>query len=261
MRDVNISPIRSIEKAFAVLHAFTVEKPFLTLDELSEYTKIPRSTVYRILCTLEGVGAVKFDPNSSHYKLGLRLFEFMNLLSSTVNITQEAEEILINLNKSTSQTVSMAVKDETEIVYVFGKENNFGLKYSSYVGERRTYMFGVLGPVLLAYESEDQIERILSIPVPKRTPYTMTDRARIHERLNKIKEEHIFVEKDETSIGVTGIGAPIFNAKAEVIAAIGVIGPTVRLVDDELIKAKHLALEAARKISMQMGYHGKIFNR
>jgi len=259
MRDVNMSPIRSIERAFAVLQAFTVEKPMLTLDELSLHTRLPRSTVYRILCTLEGIGVVKFDQNSSRYKLGLRLFDFMGLLTSAIDVTQEAEEILNNLNKSTSQTVCMAVKDETEIVCVYGKENNFGLKYSSFMGERRPYLYGVLGPILLAFEPEDQIERILNIPIPQSTPYTVTDKDQIRQRLQKIKKEYIFVESDETSIGVTGIGAPIFNAKEEVIAAIGVIGPTAQLMNDELTRIKHLTFEAAEKISMQMGYQGKAF--
>jgi IclR family KDG regulon transcriptional repressor len=93
----------------------------------------------------------------------------------------------------------------------------------------------------------------LNIPVPQHTPYRVTDKDVIRQRLKQIKRERIYVESNETNIGVTGIGSPVFGANGEVIAAIGVIGPAVQL-DHQLEKVKPLVLETAEKISYKMGY-------
>lgn len=256
MRDVNMGSIRSVERSIDVLQAFSIEKPALTLDELAGITKLPRSTVYRLLCTLEGRGLVQFNPKSLHYKLGLSLIEFGTVVLSTLDISKEAEAVLTDLHEKIGQTVLMVVKDENEIIYIFKRESRKGLVFSLVVGERRPFTYGVLGPIILAFESDEFIDRILSVPLEKSTPYTVTDKEQFRQRLLKIRQENIFIQSEETSIGVTGIGAPIYDAKEEVIAAIGIVGPTVQLTNDELLLAQKLTLEAARDISVEMGYQG-----
>jgi IclR family KDG regulon transcriptional repressor len=255
MRDINMGSIRSIDRAIDVLQTFTIDKPSLTIDEISKMTRIPNSTVYRILYTLERRGLVQFDKNSLTYKPGFRLIEFGSLISSVLDVRQEAEKILIDLHFKTRQTVLMAVCDGDQIVYIFNRENYDGLKFSSMVGQRRPFIYGVLGPVLLAYLPDNLIERILDMPIPKHTPYTVTDKTIIRQRLQQIKDDGFYVEANETNIGVIGIGAPVFDARRQVIAAVGVIGPTVQLVDNEFEQAKAALLHAVKEISAKMGYN------
>jgi len=84
MREVKIETIRSIDRAIDILQAFTIEKPFLSLDEIAKITKIPRSTAYRILYTLETRKLVQIDKLSMKYKIGLRMFEFSTMLSFAI---------------------------------------------------------------------------------------------------------------------------------------------------------------------------------
>jgi DNA-binding IclR family transcriptional regulator len=255
MHKVNITPVRSIERAIDILQTFASEFE-LTLDEITGKTNLPRSTVYRILCTLEGKQIVQFDMKKQVYKPGLKMIELGLLLSSSLDVYQEAEDVLVDLHNRTRQTVLMAVKDGDEILYVFKKETRQGLKVSSVLGQRRPYIYGVLGPVLLAFEDDEKIERILQQPIPKRTPYTVTDINVIRERLRQIRSDYLFVEANETTKGVIGIGAPVFNAQNEAIAAIGVVGPTVQITDDRLQQIMLLLFQSAKAISKKMGYSG-----
>lgn len=254
MREVNINSIRAIDRAIEILQAFSIEKPLLSLEEIAEITKIPRSTVYRILYTLEIKRLIQLDNKTMKYKLGLRMFEFSSLLSSSLDVYHEAEEPLTELFHNTNQTVLMAVKDEDQIVYVYKKETSNGLKFASLTGQRRPYIYGVLGPVLLAFSSDKEIEDILKIPIQKHTEFTITDSAIIQNRLNTIKKEGFFIEKDETNIGVTGIGVPVFGADNEVIAAIGVVSPSIHLQKESIELAKEEVLKAAKRISIKMGF-------
>jgi IclR family KDG regulon transcriptional repressor len=256
MRDVNISSIRSVDRAIDILQAFSVERPSLTVEDFAKITGIPKSTVYRVLCTLERRGLVQFEKNLQTYKPGLRLMEFGVLSTSVLDIRQVAEEVLIDLHNKTTQTILMAVKEGDEIIYIYKRENYEGLKFSSVVGQRRPFIYGVLGPILLAYSSESQIQRVLENSVSKHTPYTVTEKGEILKRLEKIREEGFYLESNETNIGVTGLSSPVFGINGEIAAAIGVIGPMVQL-DDQIDKVKPILIDAAKKISVKMGYQGK----
>lgn len=254
MREIKIDPIRSIDRAIDILEAFSGDRPALSVDEISKITSLPKSTAYRILCTLERRDLVKFDENSLQYKPGLKLIELGFLFSSLLDLRQESEEILTDLQQKTNQTVLMAVGVESQIAYISRKESTKGLKYSSFVGERRPYLYGVLGPAMLAFLPEKQIENILDQGIPVNSENTITDRDAILKRLEQIRKDQFFIEEEETNIGVTGIGAPIFNSLGEAIAAIGVIGPSIQLAGDQLEQAKVLLIEASKKISGNMGY-------
>ncbi|WP_180994406.1 IclR family transcriptional regulator [Bacillus sp. Marseille-P3661] len=255
MRDVNIGSIRSIDRAIDILQAFSIEDPSLSIDRIVKKTKIPNSTVYRILCTLERRGLVQFDESSATYKPGLRLMEFGVLLSSVLDIRKEAEEILIDLHLKTNQTILMAIKEGDELLHIYKKENYQGLKVSTTVGQRRPYNFGAMGPVLLAFQPEEEIERILKIPIPRYTPNTITDINKIRERLNQIKNDKFYISSNETNLGVTGIGAPVFGMGGEIEATIGIVGPQIQ-VDDKLEEFTALILDAAKQISAKIGFRG-----
>ncbi|MEB3104005.1 IclR family transcriptional regulator [Ferviditalea candida] len=256
MRDVNMGSIRSIDRAIDILQTFSIEKPYLTVEEIAKATKIPNSTVYRILCTLERRGLVQFDEKTATYKLGLRMLEFSYHLNSVLDIKQEAKDLLTELHQKTNQTVLMAVREGDQIIYIFKKEKYEGLKFSSYVGQRRPFIYGILGPVLLAHLPDAEITRILSVPVQKHTQYTVTNEEQILVRLRKIKQDGYYIESNETTVGVTGIGAPVFDINGKVMAAIGVVGPSIQ-IDDQIEHIKPLLLDTSCRVSLRMGYRSE----
>lgn len=254
MRDLNITSNRSVERAIDIIDSFTTTKPSLTIDEICELTKLPKATAYRLLYTLERRGVIRYDQHSAQYKLGFKLFEYSQVLSSSIDLLKEAEDILTELQVKTNQTVLMSMLDGDSMVYVFKRENQVGLKYSSSISQRRPLTYGVLGRALIAFLPQPQIDQILSQDLPKWTPHTTTDKHLLQDKLQKARRDLICVETDETNIGVTGIGAPIFNKKGEAFAAAGILGPTIQFSNQELQTAMNLLKEAAHAISVRMGY-------
>jgi IclR family KDG regulon transcriptional repressor len=256
MRDLQINSVRVLDRTVDVLESFTADHPAMTIDEITRETKLPKATVYRILYTLERRGLIRYDPDTLQYTLGLRLLQYAGILSATLDVSHEAEDILIDLQASVSQTVLMAVMEGEEMVYVFRRENSEGLKYSSIFGQRRRLPFGVVGQVMMAYLSDDQIERVLSQPLQRWTEKTVVDPEVIRTRLKQIREDGWFIDVDETTMGVSGIGAPVFNADGNLAAAVGIIGPTVQFCGEVLEEAKRKLLDATRRISNRLGYYG-----
>jgi IclR family transcriptional regulator, KDG regulon repressor len=255
MRDINMTSIRTIDRAIDVLQAFTLEKSALSIEEISTTTDIPKNTVYRILYTLERRGLIKFDQDSLTYQPGLRLIEFGFLQASVLDIKKEAEDLLDDLFKKTKQTVLMALKeDDDQLFYIFKRESSEGLKVSTQVGLRRNIFFGVLGHSILAFLPETKVERLLQTEFKPHSPNSVTDKDIVRQRISKIKQERVYIQSNETTVGVMGISAPVFNAIGEPIAAIGVIGPAIYYDEQQIEMVKKLVKECGEKISERMGF-------
>ncbi len=151
LRNVKMNPIRSVDRAIDILLAFSADTPELSIEELAKKTEIPNSTVYRLLCTLEKRSLVHFNEKTMKYKPGVQLFALGSLTPYVLDVREEAQPILENIFEKTGQTIIMSVPDGDEIIYVFKKEKNHGLKFSSSIGQRRPYIYGVLGPSILAF--------------------------------------------------------------------------------------------------------------
>jgi IclR family transcriptional regulator, KDG regulon repressor len=245
--------IRSIERAIDVIESFATKNKPLTMEEIASYTKLPKSTIYRILCTLEKRHLVIFDDKTLRYQPGIRLLELGIRYTSFFDIKKEAEDTLTLLHLKTNQTVLMAVHAGDQISYIYRRENEEGLKVSSGVSERH-YTYGVLGPILLAFLPENQIEHILSKPLPQQVPTLVTDLELLRSRLERIREEKFYFESDETHVGATAFGTPIFGPTGEVIAAAGIIMPTMHFNEEKYNEYRHLLMAASKEISEKMGY-------
>ncbi|CAM3880267.1 IclR family transcriptional regulator [Alkalicoccus chagannorensis] len=258
MREIQAKPIRAVERSLHVLETFTSsDKGALTLTDIAEASGLPRSTVYRILCTLERERYLNYDETKETYSPGIRFIELGVRLTSSLDIMEAAEEPLLELHTETRQTIVMALGDEETIVYAFIKENEEGLKFSSKVGQRRPYTYGVLGITLLAFETEEKTDRILKNGLSPRTPYTVISEPDMRSRLAGVREKGYFMEKDETTVGVSGIGAPILNGRGRPAAAIGIVGPSVQLRGTSLLFAQKKILEKAETIARRMNYQGR----
>ncbi|MET3289793.1 UNVERIFIED_CONTAM: IclR family KDG regulon transcriptional repressor [Brevibacillus sp. OAP136] len=254
MRELKIDYIQSVDKSIDILDVFSTSKPSLTIEEIMKQTKIPRTTAYRLLYTLERRGLIVYDSSTSTYQLGLQFFKYFRTLSSSLNIVNIAEPILGDLQSQTGQTVLMCLLEGNMIVFVSKRESDVGLKYSSSVNEKKPVTFGVLGRAIMAFMPKEQIEAILEEPLPQWTPFSIVDKDELMKQLEEIKNNKIGVETDETTVGVSGIGAPIFNEKGNAIAAIGVLGPTITFSTEEMKTAKLLLGQAALEISEKLGY-------
>ncbi|QSO54116.1 IclR family transcriptional regulator [Alicyclobacillus curvatus] len=254
MRDLNINSIRALDRAIDILEAFSMNASSLSIDEIARETKLPKATAYRLLYTMEKRGLIHYDEATLRYRLGLRLLKYGGLVTATLDLHNEAEDLLAELFALTHQTVLMAVPEGEDMVYIYRQETPEGLKVSSYVGQRRKPTFGVLGHVMLAYMPPALLNKVMSEPIPQLTPKTITHPDELLECLNLIRQQGYLIDIEQTTMGVSGVAAPVFGVNGSFLCAIGVIGPTVQLQGETMETAKRHVLSAATRISSRMGY-------
>lgn len=257
MRQLNINIIYSVDKAIDILNALTSEKEWLSINEIVNITKFSKPTVYRLLYTMERRGLVRYDAVLSKYKLGYKLLEYGDALLASQDILLESEELLVDLYNNVNQTVLLGAVEGDSLVYIFKRSaKNEGLVYTSTLGKKRDLFYGALGRVVLAFLPDEQVKEMLDThPLPQWTERSITDKEEMLQELKRVKENKICIEVDQTANGVTGIASPIFGVQGNIIAVLGVLGPSAQLAEQELLKEiKEQVLKTASSISSKMGY-------
>ncbi len=247
---------RSLERALQILCIFTFDKQDLTLSQLSEGSGLHKATVLRLCSTLIKYDFLKFHQDSKHYSLGLKLFELGSILFSSFSLRRVASFYLDQLQSKLGKTVFLGILENDELIYIDKKEDpKIPIRFTSQIGTRRLPCFGMLGQILMAFQPEKEINRLLNkAPLTPFTKKSLVSEKEFKERLLRIRKQGFFVDEDEALDGISGISAPIRDYTGEVIAGVGVSF----ISSSEDAKGKKMIIkevcETAKGISKQMGY-------
>ncbi len=254
MRELNIEPIRSVERALQILNCFTFEQPNVSIDDIMKKTGLAKATAYRLLWTMERSGMISYDQLSGKYRLGYKALEYGGIVIHHLDIRREADPYLISLHERLGYSVILAVRQDDTVQYLLRYDSNEGLQPTNYVGRRRVLHHGAFGILLMAYTDSAFIEKVLeNHPLEPLTPYTLTDKQRFLERLDRIRSNGYYVDEEETFVGHTAIAMPIFGSREEVIATIGVSAPSYKVMGDNRKLVLQELRTVAAAISRRMG--------
>lgn len=246
--------IQSVERAVAILNAFSAEKPELGVTDLAERLGLHKSTVHRFLVNLEAAGLVERDRHTARYRLGLRIFELGGLVLQQMNLWDEALPFLEGLVRDSGETGHLAVLDGGEAVYIEKVEARRALRIPSAIGRGYPAHATSLGKVLLAHLSGDARDEILAERgLTRCTSMTIVEPLRLYAELELIRTQGFAVDDEEYEDGLRCIGAPIIGHTGQVVAAIGIGGPVTRVTPQRVKEFAQLVMNAAGSLSRRMG--------
>jgi IclR family KDG regulon transcriptional repressor len=247
--------IQSVERAADVLELFLTSSSDLSVKEISEELSLSKSTAHGIIKTLEHRGYLEQNPIDLKYKLGLKLFELGIAVENQLDVGRISRPIIENLVAKLKETVHLVVLQRDEVIYIEKVEGPQTLRISSQVGKRAPIHCTGVGKAILAFQSEAEIDRILSMsPLEPYTEFTLTDKEEIKKQLKTIHQQGFSVDDEEIELGLRCVAAPIFNHQAKAIASVSCAAPTMRLEDEQLSKVIEGIKQAASEISRCMGY-------
>ncbi|MBV7274350.1 IclR family transcriptional regulator [Clostridium sp. PL3] len=252
--DKKIESISSIDKALDILLLFYKEKRELGISEISRLLSMPKSTVHRTILTLEQKGFVFQIQEGGKYWLGMKLYSIGMATWENNKLNKIVQPYARDLSAKFSETVSVSILDDkTEIPHttVIYKEEAMSnrLRTSHEVGENYAVHTTAVGKAILAFSSQEVIDKLKNSKLEKNTENTITTIDQLEHELAVIRSRGYAIDNEEEEIGLKCIAAPIFDSSNKVIAAISVSGPVKRidLFDKENV-AKTI-IETAAKIS------------
>jgi len=247
--------INSILRACNILRCFSREKSHFKIRDLAHQLRLDRSTTYRILLSLEKCGLVEKDGKTGEYSLGMAAFEIGNAFLRQMDFIKISKPVMGDLAFKVQETVHLAVLSDTEIVYVDKVDSPRTLGVMSKIGQRAPLYCTGLGKVLLAFQPEDVLSRIIDkISFTSYTPKTIPSKDKLIEELNEIRKRGYALDEREFEEDVECIAAPIRNHLGDAIAALSISGPQRKINTPQEKQFVSQVMNAAALVSSKMGY-------
>lgn len=208
-----------------ILHCLECRTQGATLNELTAESGVARSTVYRILNSLEAHGVVRRHGDDGRYLLGPRL------LGLAARVTEPDERLdlaaialphLERIARVSGETARVSVYDRGSVLLLAGVPGHGELALSFKAGQHLPVHAGAASKVLLADQSDAERGRVLAGPLKAYTHRTFTDPAKLQAELRKVKRQGWSHDRGEFSISVHSFGAPIYNPDQRMVGALSI---------------------------------------
>src|SRR5947209_10408626 len=215
-------PRNRVGRAFAVLEAFTPERPTLPLSEIARRAGLPLTSTHRLLGELCESGALERNADGS-YRVGLRLWEIASLAPRGVPLREAALPFLEDLYEVTHENVQLGVREGRDVVYIERIAGRRAVGVLTRVGGRFPLHASGIGLVLLAHAPATVQREVLEGPLQRFTDYTVTDPVRLERILAEVRRDGVAISVRQVTDDAMSAAAPITDAKGEVIAALSVV--------------------------------------
>lgn len=239
--------VRAVERALDILMCFTKDSD-LGLSEIAGAIGLHKSTVHRLLTTLEERGFVIRNPATDKYRLGLKIWE----LSAHLSHNDDPAVLLLpqmeQLRDRLGETVSLYLRDGTDRLRIQAVQSNQAIRRVAQVGARLPLFVGASSKVLVAYAEDAVLRAVLDSPDWP----AAVDREAYMSQLEEIRRAGYATSYEEREPGAAAVAAPIFDRNGRVAAALSVSGPVSRLSPQTLEKMAPVLIEAAREMGMMI---------
>jgi DNA-binding IclR family transcriptional regulator len=242
--------VQSLERAFAILDEVAQRPAGVTA--IAERVRLPKSTVARLLATLEDVDAVeRFD--GSHWRIGPGVEALTAAASPERSLVSAARPFLADLVAELGEDAGLGLPDGNEIHYVDQVESDNPVQVRDWTGTRAPLHAVPSGLVLLAEWPQDALDAYLAGDLVALTRHTVTDPRELRARLADVREAGYAWGLEEFAEGIDSVAAPIRNARGNAIAAVHVHGPSYRFPPPRSEGRVAAAVTtAARELSRQL---------
>ena len=243
--------VQSIQRSFSLLRALALGPVGVT--DLAERVDLPKSTVARLLASLEEEQAVEQTEAGGEYRLGSGLIDLAGSAPRGRNLVAAARPHLLELAESLDEVAGLSIIDGGQVYYLDQTESSSNIQVRDWTGEHAPLHAVPSGLVILAHQRPDFIGKYLSTPLMQCTPWTMTDPGELRDRLEQIRSIGYAWVYEEFAEELNSVAAPVFESGGHVEAALHVHGPAYRFPDPDDTHDHGMAvIETAGRLSMQL---------
>lgn len=250
--------VKSLARALDLLDILAENDDECSLGKIAQASKLPPSTVHRLLQSLQQRSFVVQNKITSNYTLGENLILLGRKAERQRDVRNIARPCLEELAHETKETVNLTTLVGRNVVQLDHIDSPNILKVTWDAGQHFPVHASASGKIFLAHLSNDEREKIFkSIKLQPFTQRTIVDAKKSRLELDAIRKHGYAIDDAEREEGVRCIAAPVFNAHGRVIAAVSVSGPSLRLSLARLEALANPVMQTAFTISTALGYHAE----
>jgi len=217
--------VKSLAKAMNILECFTSEHPELGVTDIAKMTGLHKSSVHNMISTFCDMGYVSFNPDNSRYYLGLRLLHFGYIINTHLGIRNIFLPYMQKIANTVLENAYLGIPDGSNVLYIEAMAPH-GAPARNILGERAPLYCTGLGKAMLAHlpDYDNRIPEMKAF-----TDNTISSRETLLADLEQTRLRGYAVDNMEHEYGVKCVALPIFGHTGEVIAAISVSAPSLRM--------------------------------
>jgi IclR family transcriptional regulator, acetate operon repressor len=250
MRD---NSVQSVHRAISILQVLAIHGA-VGVTEIAVELSVHKSTVFRLLATLEARGLVEQNGERGRYRLAYGVVQLATGATKMDDLSLLSRPICRQLAETVRETVNVVVHDGRAVISIDQVLGAPAVTTVNWVGQRTPMHATSAGKVFMAHMDPEQLDALLEEGLETYTPHTIVDPVAVKRELALIRERGYAYTMDEHEIGLAAIGAPIRTLDGHVIAAVTASGPTFRMNEDTIPGLAEHVLSAAAEISQRHGY-------
>jgi DNA-binding IclR family transcriptional regulator len=245
--------VPAVDKALEILGLLRTEGREMSLAEIAKATGWHKSSVQRVLTTLSYHKFLQRDEATKRYSLGIALADYGRIALNNLDIRQIAKPLLQELVDYSGETAVLAILNDTKMVMIDKKEPLNQIRASPFIGTRFPATATSNGKALLAWLPEERVNEILQIEgLPTATKKSITKPGVYRADLVAVRERGYAIDVEEFQDGVSGVSAPVFNPRGQVIATLSVVGPAFRMTEENIGDFGKKCVETAAQLSTML---------
>lgn len=245
--------LQSVVKAFSVIDAL-IERGEAGAAALAAQVGEPRSSVYRILATLQQLGLVEAAPTRGHYRPGVGLIQLGGAVLTRFDERRLTLPVLERLRAETRETVHLCVRRGFHAVFIERLQGERVHTLAVKLGGVLPLHVGAAPKTLLAFEPESfWTDYFAQASLEPLTLVSLRSEEDVRARLHEIRRTGIALSDEDVVPGVATVGAPIFDHRGNAVAALAFnLLPEVLRAEPE--RNVELARAASAEASLAFGY-------
>lgn len=245
--------ISAVTKACQLIEMLSKQQSW-ELSALCKALGMPKTSVHRLLLTLEDCGYVVQEKQRGNYCLSFKLFSIGSRMLRHTSLVDIARPFCHELLQLTDETVNLCVVSGTEMLVVDKQVTTQMLRHDSIIGSSFPLFQSASGKIFLAFADQDETEKSLAL-IQREFPEISSDKimSELHSELIGVKETGLAYDYEEVFKGVRCTAAPLFDFQNKLVATLSISAPTVRLNKKAISNIEQHLLETATKISQRLG--------
>ncbi|GAB2741128.1 IclR family transcriptional regulator [Sinomonas soli] len=242
-----------ISNAVAVLRCFSVDEPLLGVTEIAAQVGLHKSSVSRILSTLESEGLVERDEPTRRFRLGLGIIAVAGPLLADLDVRRVAYPVLRELGEKTGETSALLLWNGHEAISVEQIPSRHQVKHTTTLGTRYATALSASVQVFLATETPERVHELLdtgAVQLPQADSSALDAYA---ARLADAAAKGYAVNYGETSPDEVGVASPVYDHRGDVVAAVLISAPRFRVSPERLAEICEACARAAVDVTRRLG--------
>ncbi|MGB1253414.1 MAG: IclR family transcriptional regulator [Candidatus Promineifilaceae bacterium] len=238
--------VQSVSRALTILKTVANHPNGIGVTDLARVLNVHKSTVSRLIATLESEDAIERDPNSNGFRIGEGILSLAPERDAHGRIVSQLKPIVERLARKTGETVGISVPDQNASLTIFQIQSAHAIQVRDWTGERFPLHVSSSGKHFLARFNETRLREYMSRPLASYTKATITDSGALRLRLREVHRQSIDWTYGEFEDGLVAVSVPVINVKGEAVASLYIGGPRFRFPNGNKNKLTRLLQEAGR---------------